>query len=257
MKAMILCAGYGSRLGELTRDTPKPLLRAGGFALVEYTLANLRNHGCLDILINLHHHADQICSVLESWAGRGVAITYSHEESLLGTAGALKNVESFFAQEDAFLVHYGDVVTDVDITKMLEFHRERNAAATLLVHTRQKSNSALSFDENYCVQQFVERPPEGFWETVGTTWVNSGVLILSPSVMALIPASVPSDWPRDIFPQLIQSQSLYAYCLDAYRIAVDSPERLAQLETDIQTGKFTRAGLWRSEMERVEGIEPS
>jgi NDP-sugar pyrophosphorylase family protein len=243
MKAMILCAGYGSRLGELTRDTPKPLLRAGGETLLDYILANLQRHGYSDVLINLHHHADQIRSGLESWADRGVSITYSHEESLLGTAGALKNVESFFAQEEAFLIHYGDIVTDLDITKMLHFHRERNAAATLLVHASQKSNSALSFDENYCVQQFVERPPERFWKTAGTTWVNSGILVLSPCVMGLIPASVASDWPRDIFPQLIQSQSLYAYCLDAYRIAVDSPERLAQLETDIQTRKFTRAGL--------------
>ena len=242
MKAMILCAGYGSRLGELTRNTPKPLLRVGGNALVDYILANLQKHGCSEVLINLHHHADQIRSGLESWAARGVSITYSHEETLLGTAGALKNVEPFFAQEEAFLIHYGDIITDLNLTRMLHFHRERNAAATLLVHARQKSNSALSFDENYCVKQFVERPPEAFWKTVKTAWVNSGILILSPRVMALIPASVPSDWPRDIFPKLIQSQSLYAYCLDAYRIAVDSPERLAQLESDIQTRKFTRAG---------------
>jgi len=239
MKAMILCGGYGTRLGDLTRDTPKPLLRVGGNALVDYILANLQKHGCSEVMINLHHQADQIRSGLEPWAARGVAITYSHEETLLGTAGALKNVEPFFAQEEAFVVHYGDIVTDLDLTKMLQFHRDRKAAATLLVHSRQKSNSTLRFDENYCVLEFVERPPEGFWKTIDTTWVNSGILILSPRVMDLIPTSGPSDWPRDIFPQLIQSRSLYAYCLDAYRIAVDSPERLAQLEADIQTQKFT------------------
>ncbi len=239
MKAMILCAGYGSRLGELTRDTPKPLLRAGGNALVDYILANLHKHGFSEVLINLHHHPDQIRSGLESWADRGVSITYSHEETLLGTAGALKNVEPFFAQEEAFLIHYGDIITDLDLTKMLRFHNERKAAATILVHSRRKSNSALTFDENNCVQQFVERPPEAFWNTVDTAWVNSGVLILSPRVMSLIPNSGSSDWPRDIFPRLIQSQSLYAYCLDAYRIAVDSPERLAQLEADIRMRKFT------------------
>jgi NDP-sugar pyrophosphorylase family protein len=243
MKAMILCAGYGSRLGDLTQHTPKPLLRAGGSALVDYILANLQNHGCSEVLINLHHHADQLRSGLAPWAERGVSITYSHEETLLGTAGALKNVEPFFAQEEAFLIHYGDVVTDLDLTRMLLFHKERRAAATILVHSRQKSNSALSFDGNYCVQQFAERPPDAFWKTVDKIWVNSGILILSPSVMDLIPTSGPSDWPRDIFPQLIRDQSLYAYCLDAYRIAVDSPERLAQLESDIQTGKFGRGTL--------------
>jgi NDP-sugar pyrophosphorylase family protein len=104
MKAMILCAGYGTRLGDLTRDTPKPLLRVGGNALVDYILANLQKHGCSEVVINLHHHGDQIRSGLEPWASKGVSITYSHEETLLGTAGALKNVEPFFAQEEAALI---------------------------------------------------------------------------------------------------------------------------------------------------------
>jgi NDP-sugar pyrophosphorylase family protein len=239
MKAMILCAGYGSRLGDVTRDTPKPLLRVGGNFLVDYILGNLRKHGYSEVMINLHHQATKIRSGLASWAERGIAIHYSDEEVLLGTAGALKKVETFFAQEDAFLVHYGDIVTDLDLTKMLRFHRERRATATILVHRRQKSNSALSFDEHNCVQQFVERPSEAFWNTVDSTWVNSGVLIVSPRVLELIPKSGPSDWPRDIFPHLIRSQTLYAYCLEGYRIAVDSPDRLAQLENDIQSRKFT------------------
>jgi len=238
MKAMILCAGYGTRLGELTRDTPKPLLRANGVSLVEYILANLRKHGFEEVMINLHHHPERIREGLKSWNRRGMKLSFVHEETLLGTAGALKNVSEFFTNEEAFVVHYGDVVTNVDLKKMLSFHRARKATATLLVHQRKRSNSALKFDETYRVREFLERPPAEFWETVDTTWVNSGVMIFCPEVLDLIPPGIPADWPKDIFPHLIAAGGLYAYCLEEYRIAVDSADRLEQLHTDIRTGLF-------------------
>jgi NDP-sugar pyrophosphorylase family protein len=238
MKAMILCAGYGTRLGELTRYTPKPLLQVDGVSLVEYILANLRKHGFEEVMINLHHHSERIREGLASWDRRGVTLSFVHEETLLGTAGAVKNVSEFFTNEEAFVVHYGDVVTNVNLSKMLSFHRSRKATATLLVHQRQRSNSALKFDETYCVREFLERPPAEFWETVDKTWVNSGVMIFCPRVLDLIPTGVPVDWPKDIFPQLIAAGDLYAYCLEDYRIAVDSADRLGQLQSDIRTGRF-------------------
>lgn len=241
MKAMVLCAGYGTRLGALTQDTPKPLMEAGGVSLAGHILTNLGRHGFRDVILNVHHHADKIREGLAAYHGRGLHLSYSHEETLLGTAGGVKKVESFFAQEQAFLVHYGDVVTDVNLSDMLEFHLQKKAAATLLVHSRKKSNSALKFDETFCVREFVERPPEAFWKTIDTTWVNSGVMLFSPSVLGLIPSSAASDWPRDIFPQLIPSGGVFAYPLKGYRIAVDSPERLDQLRDDIAAGKLSLA----------------
>lgn len=239
MKAMILCAGYGSRLGKLTEALPKPLLRAGGHALVDYILANLRAHGFGEVMINVHHQADKIREALAPWEDRGMVIFFSEEDTLLGTAGAVKKVADFFSREEAFLVHYGDIVTDVDLTKMLQFHRNRGALVTLLVHSRNKSNSALMFDEQFCVREFVERPPETFWDNVSQAWVNSGVMLFSPEVLGSIPDGIPSDWPRDIFPELIRRRAVYAYCLDGYRIAVDSVERLQQLEADMHAKRFT------------------
>ena len=189
-------------------------------------------------MINLHHHAEQIRQSLEPWRQRGLAPHFSFEKHLLGTAGAVKKVNGFFTGEEAFLVHYGDVVTNVDLTEMLKFHKARGAVATLLVHKRSRSNSSLTFDETFRVTAFVERPPESYWDTVDTTWVNSGVMVLSPSVLDLVPDDGPSDWPRDIFPKLIPSGQLYAHCLDRYRVAVDSPERLQQLVKDIDDGKM-------------------
>lgn len=238
MKAMILCAGYGTRLGDLTKDLPKPLLRAGEHALVDYILWNLKQHGFGDVIINLHHQADKIREALRPWQNRGVSISYSFENELLGTAGAVKKAEAFFANEEAFLVHYGDVVTDVDLAKMMEFHKKCGALGTVLVHERKRSNSALRFDRDFCVQEFVERPPEAFWENIDKTWVNSGIMVFSPEVLKWIPESGPSDWPRDLFPRLIASRRLFAHCLEGYRIAVDSTERLTQLEDDIGVRQF-------------------
>jgi NDP-sugar pyrophosphorylase family protein len=175
---------------------------------------------------------------LEPWNERGLALNFSFEENLLGTAGAVKKVNDFFTDEEAFLVHYGDVVTNVDLTRMLTLHKARGSTATLLVHNRRRSNSSLTFDETFRVKAFVERPPESYWDTVDNTWVNSGIMVFSTSVFDLVPDSGPSDWPRDIFPKLISTGQLYAYCLDCYRIAVDSPERLKQLERDIAAGKM-------------------
>jgi len=238
MKAIVLCAGFGTRLGDATRTTPKPLLKAAGISLADYILTNLRSHGFTEVMVNTHYQADKIKEGLAHWPNRGVAVSYSHEEELLGTAGAVKKVESFLSTEEEFLVQYGDVVTDVNLTKMLEFHRKKKALGTLLVHSRRRSNSSLAFDENCCIRQFVERPPETFWATVDQTWVNSGVMIFSSRVLNLIPKSGPADWPRDIFPRLISCGGLYAFCLQGYRIAIDSPERLSQLEQDIKTKHF-------------------
>lgn len=240
MKAMVLCAGFGTRLGELTQETPKPMLKAAGVPLADYILANLRKHGFTQVMVNLHCHADKIRAGLRDWSNKGVALSFSFEEALLGTAGAVKKVESYFSKEKEFLVHYGDVVTDVDLTKMVEFHRKKNALGTLLVHPRRKSNSSIAFDEDACIRHFVERPPEEFWKNINQTWVNSGVMLFSPRVLDFIPEIGPADWPRDVFPGLISERGLYAFCLEnSYRMAVDSTDRLTQLENDIQSGQFT------------------
>jgi mannose-1-phosphate guanylyltransferase/phosphomannomutase len=239
MKAMVLCAGFGTRLGELTQETPKPMLKAAGVPLADYILTNLRNHGFTQVMVNLHYHAEKIRNGLQRWSNKGVALSFSFEDVLLGTAGAVKKVEAYFAQEELFLVQYGDVVTDVDLTKMVEFHRKKNALGTLLVHQRRKSNSAITLDEQACIRRFVERPPEEFWETVDQTWVNSGLMLFSPRVLDYVPESGPADWPRDVFPSVVSQGGLYAFPLEgSYRVAVDSMERLSQLERDIETGQF-------------------
>lgn len=238
MKAMVLCAGMGTRLGKLTQRTPKPLLRIGHRTILEHILANLRRHGFDQVVINLHFEADQIRTALGSGERHGVRITYSHENNLLGTAGAVGKMRHFFAGDESFLVHYGDIVTNEDFSALAATHRAQDALLTMLVHQRRKSNSAVVLDEENRVREFWERPGSDFWESTPSAWVNSGVLIASPSVLDWVPENVFCDWPRDIFPKLLSSARVYAHPLQNYRVAVDSEDRLEQARKDLETGIF-------------------
>lgn len=242
MKAMVLCAGLGTRLGEITRTTPKPLLQAGDRSILEHILANLSRHGFQQVAINLHFQAEQIRTALGTGSRLGVELTYSEEPHLLGTAGGVKKMHSFFSEEKAFLVHYGDVVTDENLSDMVAYHERKKALLTLLVHYRDRSNSAMELDSENRIREFWERPDPNFWQTRNGAWVNSGVLLVSPSVLDHIPVESCLDWPRDIFPSLLQSGRVFAYPLKGYRMAVDSPERLEQLRKDWADGRYRPAG---------------
>jgi NDP-sugar pyrophosphorylase family protein len=228
MKAMVLCAGLGTRLGELTREIPKAMLAIQGQPLLAYLLGNLKQHGFDEVAINLHFKPELIRDCFGDGSRHGMRLAYSPEPRLLGTAGGVKKMEGFFRGEPAFLVHYGDILTDQDFSAMLAFHRERGALATLLVHQRLKSNSIVNLDDTGRITAFLERPDEESRVGHSSRWVNSGVCLCAPEVLDAIPAGVPCDLPRDIFPRLIASNRVYGFALTGYRCAIDSPERLAE-----------------------------
>ncbi len=243
MKAMVLCAGLGTRLGELTREIPKPMLAIAGQPLLAYLLGHLRRHGFHQIALNLHFKPEMIRDHFGDGVREQLELTYSYEPNLLGTAGGVKNMEAFFRNETAFLVHYGDILTDQDFTAMLAFHRERRALATLLVHQRLKSNSIVNLDDTGRITAFLERPDEKARTGQSSRWVNSGVCICAPEVLAAIPAGVPCDLPRDIFPMLIASGRVYGFGLTGYRCAIDSPERLAEARAAQAEGRCHAAPI--------------
>jgi NDP-sugar pyrophosphorylase family protein len=237
MRAMVLCAGYGTRLGELTRDVPKPMLLLQERPMLEYIISHLAQHSFNQIAINLHFMPDMIRDYFADGSRWTVTLTYSYELELLGTAGGVKRMEHFLRQGDAFMVQYGDVLTDQDLTALLRFHYERRSLATLLLHRRARSNSVVTLDKEGRIVGFLERPTEDARHGVDSTWVNSGVCICDPEVLDAIPADVPCDLPRDIFPKLIDSGRLYGFPLAGYRCAVDSPERLTEARSALAEGR--------------------
>ncbi|TSA55924.1 MAG: nucleotidyltransferase family protein, partial [Planctomycetaceae bacterium] len=147
MKAVILCAGTGSRLGNLTKAVPKPMLPLNGKPLLAYTLNYLTKFDIREIAINVHFSPDQITDYFKDGQSYGASLHYSHEEKLLGTAGALVKLAPWLADEKEFLVLYGDILTDQNISLLIDKHHKERSFATLLLHKRKKSNSIVKIDE--------------------------------------------------------------------------------------------------------------
>lgn len=151
MKAMILAAGLGTRLRPLTNDRPKALVEIAGRTLLEITLARLRAFGIREVIVNVHHFADQIVDYLKGNANFGMRIEISREEVLLDTGGGLKKAGWFFLEDadgtdEPFLVHNVDVISIIDFAKMVQDHKANGALATLAVQKRESSRQLL-FDE--------------------------------------------------------------------------------------------------------------
>ena len=141
---MILAAGLGMRLRPLTNDRPKALVEVAGRTLLELTLARLRAFGISDVIVNTHHFAEMVTDYLAAHQNFGMRIEISHEEILLDTGGGLKKAQHFFSGSDEpFLVHNVDVLSTIDFAKMVRFHNEHGALATLAVQDRATSRYLL------------------------------------------------------------------------------------------------------------------
>jgi NDP-sugar pyrophosphorylase family protein len=151
MKAMVLAAGLGTRMRPLTDDRPKALLEIAGRTLLEITLSRLRAYGICEVMINVHHFADMILEYLRTHDNFGMRIEVSREEVLLDTGGGLKKAAWFFLDDsnrsdEPFILHNVDVISTIDLRRMVQFHTENHALATLAVKDREASRYLL-FDE--------------------------------------------------------------------------------------------------------------
>jgi len=238
MKAIILCAGRGTRLGELTRDLPKPMLPLDGTPVLEHMLRHLRAQGVVDVAINLHHHPEAIVERFGDGRDLDLRITYSWEEQLLGTAGAVRRLAPWIGDDEEVLVAYGDVITDQAIAPLVAAHRASRALATLLVHRRRRSNSLVELDANGRIVAFVERPDASELPETGRHWVNSGFQLLSRRALRWIPPGVDVDLPRDVYARIVDREVLAGVPLSGFRCAIDSPERYAEAIAALRSGRF-------------------
>ncbi|MGA3315705.1 MAG: nucleotidyltransferase family protein [Candidatus Korobacteraceae bacterium] len=151
MKAMVLAAGLGTRLRPLTDDRPKALVEVAGRTMLEIALARLRAFGIREVIVNVHHFAGMVVEYLKANDNFGMRIEVSREEVLLDTGGGLKNAAHFFLEDSSdseapFLVHNVDVISTIDLGRMVQFHLENRALATLGVQARESSRYLL-FDQ--------------------------------------------------------------------------------------------------------------
>ena len=194
MKAMILAAGLGTRLRPLTNNRPKALVDVGGRTMLELTLSRLRAFGIRDVIINVHYFADMIVEYLKKNDNFGMRIEISREDVLLDTGGGLKKAAYFFLEdprdvETPFVLHNVDVISTIDLQRMMQFHIENRALATLAVQDRETSRYLL-FDER---QQLCGRRsgPDQKDELVGSekpaqALAFSGIHVISPRIFELM-----------------------------------------------------------------------
>ncbi|WP_276522304.1 nucleotidyltransferase family protein [Kallotenue papyrolyticum] len=207
---MILAAGAGTRLRPLTDTIPKPMLPIAGEPLLAHTLRWLQAAGIREIALNLHHLPQVIRQGLGDGAHWGVRLRYSEEAELRGTAGALLPLRDFFDQ--SFVVVYGDLLLNLDLTTLIDTHRARGSMLTIALKTTQQpqSQGMVEFDASGRVVRFVEKPR--VWPA-DHPWANAGVYVVEPDVLRFIPADRPSDWGFDIIPGLIAANAPVYACL--------------------------------------------
>jgi NDP-sugar pyrophosphorylase family protein len=206
---MILAAGEGTRMRPLTERLPKPMVRISGRPILEYNIRLLAHYGIRDIIINLHYHPEAIIHYFGDGSAWGVSITYSYEPTLLGTAGAVKKIESFF--DSTFLVVYGDNLTTCDLARLCTYHKDKRGTGTVALFHRDDPTASgiVGLDENDRITRFLEKPKR---HEVFSRWVNAGILVLEPQVFSHIPANGPSDFGRDVLPAVLAAGCpLYGY----------------------------------------------
>lgn len=214
MKAVILAGGEGTRLRPLSCDTPKPMTRLFDRPIMEHTISLLRKNGITEIAATLCYMPRVFEEYFGDGSRLGVSLHYYDEDVPLGTAGGVAACREFL--DDDFLVISGDAVCDFDFAPVYEFHRKNQAEVTVVL-SRQSNPLGYGLvltDRDGRVERFIEKPS---WDSVFTDTANTGIYILSPSVLQDVPEGKKFDFAHDLFPKLLaEGRAVYAVAADGY-----------------------------------------
>jgi len=255
---MILAAGLGTRLRPLTDDRPKALVEINGRTLLEITLSRLRGLGVREVIINVHHFADLIVEYLKSNDNFGMRIEVSREDVLLDTGGGLKKAAYFFAAssagdsgraEEPFILHNVDVLSTIDLRRMVQFHATRQALATLAVQDR-KSSRYLLFDDQLQLRgrrSWSDQEPELFRSSPVRsspqlqTLAFSGIHVISPRLLAMLSEDGAFSIINSYLRLAAQGEKILAFRADEYYWRdLGSPESVAQAAEDLKQNLITQ-----------------
>lgn len=237
MKAVIMAGGMGSRLKAITGDRPKPMVPLLGRPLMEYILELLRSQGFDQVCAAVRYRAGDIMAHFGDGSRFGVEMQYRVEEEPLGTAGAVKNCRDFYGGED-FLVISGDAACDFRLSRLMEEHKRRGAAVTLALcrHSEPLSYGLAVTDGEGRIRSFVEKPD---WSRVVTDLVNTGIYVISPRIMELVPEGREFDFAKDLFPLLLsRGELLLGMPMEGYWCDVGSPLSYYRCCADALEGKL-------------------
>jgi mannose-1-phosphate guanylyltransferase len=235
MQAIVLVGGEGTRLRPLTNDVPKPALTLVDRPFLAYMIEWLAAHGVTEAVLACGFLPDVLREALGDDEHAGVRLTYVTEPDRRGTAGAIRFAADALGDrlEERFLALNGDVLTDLDLTALMQIHEQRGARATIALHPVEDSAAygLVSVDAHGDVTQFVEKTGE---PVPGE--INAGAYFLERSVLELIPPEREVSIEREVFPRLI-GDGLGALRLDGYWMDIGTPERYLQASWDILEGR--------------------
>jgi mannose-1-phosphate guanylyltransferase len=237
MKALILAGGFGTRLRPLTYTRPKHLLPIANRPHIERVFDLLTAHGITEVVLLTSYLSDAFDEVIRNAATAGLSASTTFEEEPLGTAGAFKNAQSFVGDEP-FIAFNGDILTDMDLTQVMEWHRSKSAVATIVLHSVEDPSAfgVVPTDDDGRVLGFIEKPPPG---EAPTNLINAGVYVFEPQVLDHIPEGEPWSAERQLFPELVeQDAGLFALASDAYWMDIGTPDKLLQANLDALSGRY-------------------
>jgi NDP-sugar pyrophosphorylase family protein len=241
MKAMILAGGLSTRLYPLTRLVPKPLVPIAGEPNAAHLMRYLKSHGIEDVALNVFYLADKITEAFGDGSQYGVNLSYLHEVALSGSAGAVKQMEHFFTE--TFVIVGCDALTNIDLTKLIAFHREKKSMATIALYPADEVDQygVVVLDDDGRVKEFQEKPAAG---EERSKLVNTGVYIFEPEIFKFIEAGGFADFGHDVFPSLLEANVPF-HALEmtgAYWADIGTPSEFRRATEDVLCGRIIPAG---------------
>ncbi len=236
MKAVVLVGGEGTRLRPLTLTSPKQMLPIVGVPMIERVLTHLAAHGVDEAVLSLGYLPDAFMEAYPDGYAAGVRLTYAVEPEPLDTAGAVRFAATFAGITETFVVVNGDVLTDLDLTGLVAFHRERGAEGTIALHPVADPSAfgVVPTDSEGRVTAFVEKPPR---DEAPTNEINAGTYVLEPSVLQRIPEGGRVSIERETFPAMVRDGTLFARSDDTYWLDTGTPSAFLQANFDYLDGK--------------------
>jgi NDP-sugar pyrophosphorylase family protein len=243
MQALILAGGKGTRLRPLTIHTPKPVVPIVNKPFLNYQIDLLKRAGVKDITLSLSYQPGKIEEIFADGSDYGVRIHYAVEASPLGTGGAYKNAEKYLTE--TAIVFNGDVLTDMDLARIVAYHKERKAAATIVLVPVENVSAygVVETDSEGRVQRFVEKPKPG--ETSSNT-INAGCYVLEPHLLDYVPAGETYSFEYQIFPAILKAnEPFYSYVWHDYWLDIGKPQSYLQANYDLINDKLPVFPVYR------------
>lgn len=232
MKAVVLVGGFGTRLRPLTFTTPKNLLPVVHVPMVERVLSHLSEHGVTEAVLALGYKPDTFLAAYPDGVCAGVRLTYAVEDEPLDTAGAIRFAAGEAGIDERFIVVNGDVLTDLDVTRLVRFHDASGAEGTIALHEVEDPSrfGVVVTDVAGQVQAFIEKPDA---EDAPSNRINAGTYVFEPSVLGRIDVGRRVSVERETFPALVDAGTLFALDGDAYWLDAGTPETYLQASLDL------------------------